>query len=319
MVESSSNIQMKTRSKKSSRASVALNKHYSKDGKYYDTYQLMVAANIRFNQERLKEKGLDQSSFSALKPKTTPTTTPSPRRRRLAAAAALRRSNRKRNAPPENNGLALDDSKHWTDHHQSSAMVRRQRRRPAARTAAPVLTAAQRAQLDANHHTTTTNSWLPAFETYLLQQEGISVANCRSVMRQVEKLVRGEGITYPAHWGAHVCFQKNCPIHLSHDFEALFQQAVDFEETHGRDLGNGMYCTVLHCTVLQWDDDSSIFGKCVMRVFILAVWSCGWQCLSFLLLWLLPKGWLMRHPIRKLENFQRYCHENNSVLKNAVK
>jgi len=55
-----------------------------------------------------------------------------------------------------------------------------------------------------------------------------------------------------------VYFKKNKPVKLSSDFDKMYDEAVDFEDEHGRDLGN---------------------------------------------------GWLLRHPIKKLANFQYYYFE----------
>jgi len=103
-------------------------------------------------------------------------------------------------------------------------------------------------------------------ESYLRHEEELSSQNLRSVMRQVEKLVSGVGITYH-HWRDEtVVFGKNRKggITLAEDFEALHVQAIDFENEHGRDLGN---------------------------------------------------GWLLRHPIQKLANFQRYTLEQKKQKK----
>ena len=101
-------------------------------------------------------------------------------------------------------------------------------------------------------------------EVYLRKEEELSAQNLRSVMRQVEKLVSGVGITYH-HWNESVVFAANTKIKLQDDFDALHGQAQDFEDEHGQDLGN---------------------------------------------------GWLLRHPIQKLANFQRYyalAKSNNEV------
>jgi len=58
-------------------------------------------------------------------------------------------------------------------------------------------------------------------------------------MRQVKKMVAGIGITYH-HWKSGVIFGEGKKVSLSDDLETLYNEAVDFEDIHGKDLGNGM-------------------------------------------------------------------------------
>ena len=90
----------------------------------------------------------------------------------------------------------------------------------------------------------------------------ISDANRRLVIRQVTKLVSGEGVHYasPAYgWPDDVIFRKDEPVTMQSDavrnqFRArhrrddfahrsdigqIIEDARDFENTHGRDHGNG--------------------------------------------------------------------------------
>jgi len=69
-------------------------------------------------------------------------------------------------------------------------------------------------------------------------QKVVSRDNCRSVMGQVRKLVLGIPITY-RHWKKGVEFYVEGGTHLGTDFEALLEQAKEFEAQHGRDRGNG--------------------------------------------------------------------------------
>ena len=75
-------------------------------------------------------------------------------------------------------------------------------------------------------------------EDYLIAHEHLSPQNLRSVMRQVEKLVSGKGISY-SQWEDHVLFASGRPIQLSDDMQEWYEQAVQFEDEHGRDKGNG--------------------------------------------------------------------------------
>ena len=66
----------------------------------------------------------------------------------------------------------------------------------------------------------------------------LSKQNWQSVMKQVRKLVAGDGITY-CNWPAGKYFHRGTKFNLTHDFVALHREAKDFEATHGRDKGNG--------------------------------------------------------------------------------
>ncbi|GAX23516.1 hypothetical protein FisN_14Hh310 [Fistulifera solaris] len=217
--------------------------HLSKDGVYYNTYEEMRAANIRYNQEHLKAKGLDQASFALLKKKAV---SPSTRKRSVVkeeAPVVVRRSARQSKTPTQLQ--ALNDYDH-RDIDRAISRAKTKKRRIVHNTTA--LTAEQRQQLRQEV------AWMDDLEDYLHTQEQLSTQNLKSVMRQVEKLVSGEGITY-SQWDEGVYFAKNSRVQLSDDFDALYEQAVQFEDEHGRDRGN---------------------------------------------------GWLLRHPIKKLQNFQRY-------------
>ena len=71
---------------------------------------------------------------------------------------------------------------------------------------------------------------------YLKEVENLSPQNLRNVMRQVEKLVSGSGVTYH-HWAPDVVFR--CKVTLKHDFHELHTQAADFESKYGKDRGHG--------------------------------------------------------------------------------
>jgi hypothetical protein len=66
----------------------------------------------------------------------------------------------------------------------------------------------------------------------------VSETNGRSVMRQVKKLVRGQGITYK-NWEEGIVFYEDEQVNLTFNFEDMFTQARQFEALHGKDKGNG--------------------------------------------------------------------------------
>ena len=248
--------------------------HLSKDGFYYYSYQEMCDANHRSNQRHLKSLGLlhngpllhslRKSPMAGASNKTAATRRTkksTPRKAgKTVVAPPVRRSGRLRKEEPAIMVSGNDLS------HDCVSEVRvsvKKKKRPGPRSSSsrtkqqenttPPLTAAQRQTLS---NLFPNGSWLKGLETYLLQEDQISHPNFRNVMRQAEKLASGQGITYPKYWGPGVAFAKGECIDLTLDFDALYARAVDCEDEHGRDLGN---------------------------------------------------GWLLRHPITKLANFQSFC------------
>lgn len=219
--------------------------HLAKDGISYATYQDKVNANIRYNKKLLTEKGLDKPLSSHVdRPKKPNRITPS--KMKSGALSEPRRSSRRGRQPPEY--LPLEEE----------PIIKRKKRtagtnRSKSSSAVPALTEEERQTLEAK------SEWLDEFGDYLLSEENLSQANYASVVRQVNKLASGAGITY-SRWSDGVVFGKGLDLTLSSNYDSLFNEAVDFEDQHGRDLGN---------------------------------------------------GWLLRHPIKKLSSFQRFCFEQN--------
>lgn len=227
--------------------------HLARDGLYYATYQEMRNANVKSNEKRLRELGLDKMKIGRVRPPTTPkkkpptksgTTTPS-----SSFESPMRRSNRVRRVTPEL--PALEEDPFSEPPRKKAKASLRSRTSPVA---AKAVSDKERKLLE------NLPDWLNSMEEYLSTEENLSRQNLTSVMRQVVKLSTGVGITY-SHWGERVAFAKGRPINMSEDFDSLYVEAVEFEEEHGRDLGN---------------------------------------------------GWLLRHPIKKMSNFQQYSLEKRS-------
>ena len=196
-----------------------------KDGLYYASYQKMRAANIRHNNRTLKQKGLDPETIANCLPKPA-STKKTPRRAAVVTPVHPTRRSRRKRGPPEFLPLQFDDLL------PSPGKTRVKKRKVSSSMTA--LSEAERNALKAEE------KWLDALEDYLVDEEGLSKPNYRSVMRQVEKLVSGIGITYH-HWEEGVYFMKGRKITLNDDFNKLYDEAVDFEDEHGKDLGNGKF------------------------------------------------------------------------------
>jgi hypothetical protein len=210
----------------------------AKDGLYYRSYMEQRAANIRHNEAKLKAVGLDESFRSHMRRNNG--TTPLKRRKIMSPQSdeASRKSSRIRRQPPP---LALE----LPPSPRAGQKIRAQRiprRKGAEEGAVHALTEEDRQQLQRY----ATADWLPEMERYLKDVEHVSYPNQRSVLRQVEKLVSGDGITY-ARWNddsssAEIYFGRGRNVSLTDDFDQLYDEACAFEEAHGRDLGNGAYC-----------------------------------------------------------------------------
>lgn len=205
--------------------------HLAKDGKYYMTYEEKRAANIRYNQEHLKAKGLDRESFALLKKKQTSPRVKRPTRKlqqeeELDHTMVRRSSTRQRTAPAS--FQMLDDG----NIDRIIARPKQKKRHIVNNTV--TLTAEERNKLRKDVE------WMEELEDYLKTKEQLSHQNLRSVMRQVEKLVSGEGVTY-SQWEEGVFFAKGSPVQLADNLDDLYEQAVHFEEEHGRDRGNGKF------------------------------------------------------------------------------
>jgi len=92
-------------------------------------------------------------------------------------------------------------------------------------------------------------SWLDEMTFWLKHtphgpsQKVVSAANANCVMRQVKKLVSGQGVSY-TRWPADVVFYKDRPVNLqTTNFENMVQEAKAHEARYGQDLGHGWLLT----------------------------------------------------------------------------
>jgi hypothetical protein len=238
--------------------------HRSKDGLWYDSPLAMVAANRACNEKVLKDLGLDQASKEKLFGKKRKSVI---KRKQTTPAKDIRRSSRLRNVTPDHSGLKDEEE-------ERAVMVSRPRKRAAKKhsTATP-LSKQERQRLE------NLPDWTQEMETYLLQVEGISVDNCKQVMRQVGKMAAGIGISYH-HWGTNV-FAKGRSIGLTEDFPELNDEAVEFENDHGKDLGNGR-CTrtpqsSYGYTCVENGSCHSLTPLCFQQAGSYAIQSPSWQ------------------------------------------
>lgn len=81
-------------------------------------------------------------------------------------------------------------------------------------------------------------NFLGHFEDYLTNIDIISDPNRRCVLRQITKLVSGEGITY-SRWPTGCTFLPGIPVGPTDDILHLLSIGRVCEEKWGKDLGNG--------------------------------------------------------------------------------
>jgi hypothetical protein len=89
--------------------------------------------------------------------------------------------------------------------------------------------------------------WISEMYTFLLKvphgqghsKKTVSQTNAERVMCKVRQLMSGDGISYH-HWPDGTIFGRNLQIDIrSTNFTHLLDEAIEFEETYGKDLGNG--------------------------------------------------------------------------------
>lgn len=212
--------------------------HRGKDGKWY-SYQNLSLANRAFLQKKFElDKIREQLSPPKDTKKSTQRSTSSSPSAAVAAAEPSRRSSRLQRVSPHNpkglNPEVLVEEEKRLEEAATAARASKRRKTGSGRGArSMVVTDEERKKLQDN-----VPDWLDSLEEYLTDVDAVSESNRRSVLRQVERMAAGIGITYH-HWKKDTFFYKGTCIDLSFDFDKLYDEAVAFENEYGRDLGNG--------------------------------------------------------------------------------
>ena len=175
-------------------------------------------------------KGFWDDKKEKLKKQTPSKKRKSQKEKTNEAPTPLRRSSRMRNAPPEHpNGLAEELAERV-----EIRPVKRQRRPQKVQDAKNALKPAERTQLKG-----APDRWIEDMREFLVKELQNSDQNVRNVIRQVSRLASGEGVTY-RHWRPKgTVFYKGKCVDLSWNFESLYDEAVEFQNEHGEDLGHG--------------------------------------------------------------------------------
>lgn len=239
----------------------------ARDGLYYDSYESMRDANVRVNQQKLREMGLDRPSpWRKKKENRRPSTTSrlagdddnnkssggAKRKKSMTlttddtscstSVEPLRRSER---TPRQVAYLSPDQDVHHRPKKKIKTVAEERVKKMALRNNkkdewdSPILEALRQNLKEKAAGDTT---WFTQFLRYWQHQ--ISPQNFRTIKRQVEKLMSGQGITY-RHWPENVCFHAGQSIDMSMDLDSLYQLARRYEAEYGPDLGKGTFWLLL--------------------------------------------------------------------------
>ena len=232
------------------------NPFQAKDGRWYPTYLAMVAANKVANEDYLRSKGLLDAAAFLRKEKVKHVTKAPKTKNPKGSMQQLRRSSRRMALQAKRENAAVD---RFFDEEEPPAVLSPTKAKRRLKISERVIKQETLSAEDLEKLQSLPD-WLSDMEEWLTTvphgngYKVVSRDNAASVMRQVQKLVAGVGITYH-HWPRGTSFKRGVKIHLGMKLNELYDEAVEMEATHGRDLGN---------------------------------------------------GWLLRHPIRKLELYQQY-------------
>ena len=217
-------------------------------------YEIDRNIKIAANQAFLQTLGLGDNGSNVLKMKRTPVKR---KPKRKVEEHEKRKSSRLAGGPAPIERLA-DNPVSYADFEES----RERRQRPRGPRPAPSLLTQEQRELLGAWDMEAFYDWLG--ETTRFHQ-AVGTNNRKSVVRQVLKLVTGEGIHYVSAtygWPAETFFRKGEPVTLQDDLKQIKYEAQEFEDTHGRDHGNGwlmkhplqkmiLYCDHLAATTLS--------------------------------------------------------------------
>ena len=122
-------------------------------------------------------------------------------------------------------------------------------------------------------------------------------------MRQVTKLVMGEGIRYESKaygWPENCYFLKGTKVGPTDDILKLMELGRECEDNWGRDHGKILLLMCL-CWCKFDVNFISMHRSCMFKLSIAIVH------LTLMIMFLqLGNGWLLNHPLKKMYQFQQY-------------
>jgi hypothetical protein len=213
----------------------------------------------RLEDDESEVESSDEESFEEDDPRySTPIARRSPKSRKVTPISKRKASKKE---------LPYKRPTGKSKRHKAVASVARaaaaasRRSTPAARQGAAVVPAKPRKsryQLDKQPLTEEERRQLAAvrldldkFSQYLYDVEGITRSNINIVVRQVSKLLEGQGIDYK-HWKHGISFKPGYVLRLSDDFGVMREEAVAFEKKHGRYIPHQLFTTPLVGPLLEF-------------------------------------------------------------------
>jgi hypothetical protein len=271
----------------------------AKDNLWYPSYREKVAANIKHNNEVLERLGLDKYQKNEVKTK-------SPRKKRETKSPSVpsRSSKRIRNAPPElvANQTSLEALENLEDRVQPKKKIHRHTvpKKYETLTEAELQKLKKQFEKEQRSNKDHDEKWMEEMNVWMLTEphgtgdtkKTVSTANARTVMRQVRKLVvdamKGKGVEY-SHWHPKVsfCWWKPVPPDPEDDDDSGYKS----KDGNKKPSQHIFICNLQDIYNLAQEMENT-HGKD------------------------LGNGWLLLHPIRKLQLFQEYYFRRN-VAKSA--
>lgn len=197
-----------------------------KDGEWY-SYQDLSLANRHYLETKFE--------FDKIKELNTPVKKPKPKRKTPSSFSTpppSRKSARLRLVTPENPKGLTEEAMRAEEEKFRVLKAKKYKAQKQRDSSARELSEEDRKKLQ------NLPGWLEELHEWLLAVDKVSESNSQRVMRQIVKMATGVGITYH-HWKPGTWFYRDTKIDLSFDFDELYDEAVDMEDTYGIDLGNG--------------------------------------------------------------------------------
>jgi hypothetical protein len=202
------------------------------DGTPYPSYHAMCVAKQRHNEQRLAELMQKVPRLERQRQKSTPA------KRRSPPSQPVRRSTRTSIPANASHGEKLV----YLDLDDEPRIPKRRRVKPSSSSLTPHRRIPPR-PLEGELPATTAEppAWLGEMEEFLRSIQRVSEANLRSVMRQVTKFAMGYGVHY-GDWAETFGQGRAMPTLeacLSIDFDQMYEEACQHEDTYGEDRGHG--------------------------------------------------------------------------------
>ncbi|KAL3912398.1 MAG: hypothetical protein SGILL_006900, partial [Bacillariaceae sp.] len=258
----------------------------AKDKLWYPSMYEIVQANIKFNENYLKKLGLDKFQKSGKKKRSSPK-----KRKSTSPSGPTRESKRIRKAPPElgdqQTSLRALENVEKPESKIHRRTIPKQYKTLSSKELEQLKLHFDKGKNDDEQWIDEMDEWMRTVPHGTGNQKTVSDKNAKTVMRQVRKLVVdarvGKGIDYP-HWSSNVsfCWWKPVPPHP--------------EEDDGSPKPKGNHKPGQHILTCDLQDIYNLAQEMED--------THGKD---------LGNGWLLLHPIRKLQLFQEHYYRKTKA------